>query len=50
MEQHLRMAQTSQGMERAPIRKTAQGAARPKRVRAELKASSPEKNVPAAAG
>jgi GntR family transcriptional repressor for pyruvate dehydrogenase complex len=50
MEQHLRMAQTSQGMERAPVRKTAQGASRPKRVRAELKATPLEKNLQASAG
>ena len=50
MEQHLRMAQTSQGMERAPVRKTAQGASRPKRVRAELKATPHEKNLQASVG
>jgi GntR family transcriptional repressor for pyruvate dehydrogenase complex len=50
MEQHLRMAQASQGMERSPARKTAQGAARPKRVQAELKATPLEKNVSATVG
>ena len=50
MEQHLRMAQTAQGMERAPARKKAQDATRPKRVQAVLKASPLEKNLPATAG
>jgi GntR family transcriptional repressor for pyruvate dehydrogenase complex len=50
MEQHLRMAQTSQGMERAPARKTVQGATRPKRAQVVLKASPLEKNVSATAG
>ena len=50
MEQHLRMAQTSQGMERAAVRKTAQGVSRPKRVRAELKATPHEKNLQASVG
>ena len=50
MEQHLRMAQTAQGMERAPARKKAQDATKPKRVQAELKASPPRKNWPVSAG
>jgi GntR family transcriptional repressor for pyruvate dehydrogenase complex len=39
MEKHLRMAQTAQGMERSPARRTAPGAARPKRIHAELKSA-----------
>ena len=50
MEQHLRMAQVSQDLERSPVRKTAQGATRPKRVQAELKATPLENNLPATAG
>jgi GntR family transcriptional repressor for pyruvate dehydrogenase complex len=39
MEQHLRMAQAAQGMERSAARKTAKAAARPKTLNAELSSS-----------